>query len=312
MQDERRSECSDPVYERSLLPSSEAGPATLPLAWVEAVPHEAQADIVIERAVLVMIDRGSVQLDCGFGLRRLSRELQAGSIGYFSPGTQIQASRWRWSRTRRIAIDLQQVEVQTPELIDILRRAPESATMEFFDNDLSALVRGMAREAADGYPHGPLFAECLLVGLSMRLQQRSDARFGTVRERGRLSNTQLRILQDHVRSNLSHQITVTSLAHCFGYSPSQFVRVLKNSNGLTPHQYVMQTRLEIAREMVLHSARPLMSIAEDTGFCSQSHLTMAFTRRYGVPPGEMRRNAHVSCVNPPTPGQPGDPAQVPQ
>jgi AraC family transcriptional regulator len=298
------------VYERSLLPSCTAGSATLPLAWIEAVPHEARADIVIERPVLVMIDRGSVQLDCGFGLHRLSCDLQAGSIGYFTPGTQIQASRWRWSGTRRIAIDLQQAEVQAPGLSDLLRRAPASAEVEFHDGDLEALMRGMAREAAEGCPHGPLFAEGLMIGLSMRLEQRATARFGTVRERGRLSGAQCRLLQDHVRAHLNRPVTVASLARIFGYSPSQFVRVLKNSTGLTPHQYVMQFRLEVARALVLHGSRPLVAIAEDTGFASQSHMTTAFTRRFGVPPGELRRNAHADRLQPALVGERR--AQVPQ
>lgn len=294
MQDQdSRQACGDPTCERSLLPPEAACWGGLPLMWVEASPHVAQADLVVERNALVLMDSGCAQVDYGFGLQSLSCDLRAGSIGYFAQGTHLRASRWRWAPARRIAIDLQSACEAEPMLSEQFQRAPCTTEMEFHDAELAALVRGMAREAAHGSPNGRLFAESLSLGVMLRLQQRAAARHRRSRERGRLTAAQLQAVDDLVRSSLGRQISLGMLAQASGFSPAQFVRLFKNTVGCTPHQYVLRMRLERARDLVLATVLPLAVIADETGFSSQSHMTSAFVRALKTPPGEMRRQGRV-------------------
>lgn len=294
MEPVRTSACGNPVHEWSLLPPPAEIAWAAPLAWIEVAPHQTHADMVVENKVLVLLDSGSTQLDCGFGLRSVSCELKAGSIGYFAPGSHLKASRWRWAQARRIAIDLGQVERLDPMLADPLRQAPTAADLEFHDGELAALMRGLAHEAAAGYPHGRLFTESLLLGLALRMQRHASPR--PLRERGRLSTAHLRALDEFLDSHLGQRISVTMLAHSTGFSASQFVRLLKNTIRQTPHQYVLDRRLERARHLVQHSALPLVLVAQETGFASQSHMTSAFVRRYGEPPGALRRSSRSDAA----------------
>lgn len=289
MEPVRTSACGNPVHEWSLLPPPGESAWSAPLAWIEVEPHQTLADMVVENKVLVLLDSGSTQLDCGFGLRSVSCDLRAGSIGYFAPGSHLKASRWRWAQARRIAIDLGQVERLDPVLAEPLRRAPAVADLEFHDGELAALMRGLAHEAAAGYPHGRLFTESLLLGLSLRMQRHASGR--TPRERGRLSAAHLKALDEFLDGHLGQRISVQMLARTTGFSESQFVRLLKRTIRQTPYQYVLDRRLERARHLVRHSAMPLAWIAQETGFASQSHMTTAFLRRYGEPPGALRRNS---------------------
>ncbi len=289
MQHAYRSNCGDPVFERSLLPPPAEAGESLPLAWIEALAHETEADIEVERPALVLMDSGSAQLDCGLGLRNRSFDLRAGSLGCFAAGSHLRASRWRWAPARRIAVDLAQAALLAPDLDPPLRHARTADDLQFGDDALAALVRGLAHEAACGQPHGPLFADSLLLGLLQRLQQRHSPGRGGVRERGRLSATQLQRLEDFVRQHLAQPLNLQALAQTVGFSPAQFVRLLKRCTGQTPHQYVLARRLERARALVLSSEHPLALIAQDTGFSSQSHLTSSFARAFGSPPGALRR-----------------------
>ena len=74
---------------------------------------------------------------------------------------------------------------------------------------------------------------------------------------------------------------------------AQFVRLLKGTNGLTPHAHVSRLRLARAHELVLLSRLPLAAIAAETGLSSQSHMTTQFVRRWGTPPGALRRSGHA-------------------
>ncbi|MCX8004016.1 MAG: AraC family transcriptional regulator [Burkholderiaceae bacterium] len=293
MPDGYRSECGEPAFERDLLAGSAAKEAALPIAWIEALPHVAFADIEIERPVLVLLDAGAVELDCGYGRRSVFYGLKAGSIGCFTQGTTLRASRWRWSSARRIAVQLEGACAGDPLLEEQFQRTPCRAELEFMDPELAALMRAMVREAASGGPHGRLYADSLRLGLMLRLQQRASAHTGRGRERARLSVSQLRALEHAVRESLGQPLTVAALAAVVGFSPAQFARLLKNTTGQSPHQYVLQIRLGRARELVLQDKLSLAAIAVETGFSSQSHMTSAFARMFGAPPGEMRRAARL-------------------
>ena len=259
----------------------------LGLAWLETLPHEVRTDLTTERNVLVMIDSGAVRTEFGYGLRTCAFDLAPGSLGWFSRGTLLRHSHWRWSGARRIALDLESAVLPDAELTEQLRAGSRETEFEFQDEALAAVLRCMAREVASGCPNGPLFAESLSMGVALRLQARSRTRHG--RERGRLSPAQLARLEELIRLRLDGEISLAMLAATTGYSAAQFVRLFRNTVGCAPYQYVLKTRLERARDMVVASDLPLSAIAQQTGFASQSHMTSAFVRAFEAPPGELRR-----------------------
>ena len=66
--------------------------------------------------------------------------------------------------------------------------------------------------------------------------------------------------------------------------------VLKDSLGLTPHQYLLKARLDHASRLLRSSSLPLVRIAEECGFSSQSALTTAMRRYLGLTPKGLRRD----------------------
>jgi AraC family transcriptional regulator len=284
------SACGDPVHELSLLSQQSSQLwSGLPVAWVEAMPHEVHADVLAEGNRLVMIDDGATQAEFVFGRRAQRHEFKPGSIGYFAAGTELRRSRWRWSRTRRIYLDLDPASLGDAVGREPLLALPRQAEIEFHDAELAAVLRAMVAEVAAGSPNGRLYAECLSLGVALRMQARGDRR--TPREeRARLSAAQLARVEDLLEARLAGDIPLAALADAAGFSAPQFVRLFKNSTGCTPHRYVLRWRLRRAREMVVDSDLPLAVIASAAGFASQSHMTASFVRAFGVPPGQMRRS----------------------
>ena len=69
-----------------------------------------------------------------------------------------------------------------------------------------------------------------------------------------------------------------------------FLRVFRQITGLTPHQYVLRTRLRrAAKRLILEPAR-VLDIALDSGFGDVSNFNHAFHAEFGVNPQLYRRN----------------------
>ena len=58
-----------------------------------------------------------------------------------------------------------------------------------------------------------------------------------------------------------------------GLSVCHFARMFKQTVGISPHRYVLQCRVEFARELIAGTDMPLSEIAIVTGFSDQSHYT---------------------------------------
>jgi AraC family transcriptional regulator len=69
-----------------------------------------------------------------------------------------------------------------------------------------------------------------------------------------------------------------------------FARAFKTSLGVPPHQFVLQRRLSLARELLTSTDRPIADIAIAAGFSDQSHLARTFRKSFAVSPTAFRRS----------------------
>src|SRR5262252_353214 len=78
----------------------------------------------------------------------------------------------------------------------------------------------------------------------------------------------------------ARSITLADLAQVSGLSRFQVLRGFVRSTGLTPHAYLVQRRIDVARRLIAVGTR-LAETAVASGFSDQSHMTRIFVRRYG-------------------------------
>jgi AraC-like DNA-binding protein/mannose-6-phosphate isomerase-like protein (cupin superfamily) len=78
------------------------------------------------------------------------------------------------------------------------------------------------------------------------------------------------------------------LAQRTGVTPFHVIRAFREATGLAPHQYLIQVRVERARQFLADGAAPSLA-ALLTGFADQSHLTYHFKKHLGITPGNYRR-----------------------
>ncbi|MFZ6046837.1 helix-turn-helix domain-containing protein [Pseudomonas sp. CR3202] len=169
------------------------------------------------------------------------------------------------------------------EDLDMLGRLFETPRYPELDADFQNLLNYAGAELAR-YGSDPLLARSLggilLRALYLRL-------FGEARRRP-AGSLDMERLDDYIRDNLARRISVAELAQVACLSPSHFHAQFKDGMGLTPHQYLLKTRLDRAARLLRESDRPLVRIAEECGFSSQSALTTAMRRYLGLTPKRLR------------------------
>jgi AraC-like DNA-binding protein len=79
-------------------------------------------------------------------------------------------------------------------------------------------------------------------------------------------------------------VTLAALGRACGLSRFQVLRSFVRTTGVTPHAYLMQRRVALARRLIRRGER-LAQAALASGFADQGHMTRAFVRTYGMTPG---------------------------
>jgi AraC-like DNA-binding protein/quercetin dioxygenase-like cupin family protein len=95
----------------------------------------------------------------------------------------------------------------------------------------------------------------------------------------------------------SAQTSLRALAQMTGVTPFHLVRVFTHTVGLSPHRYLIQTRIRRARQFLVNGV-PSSFVAAMTGFVDQSHLTTQFKRYVGITPAFYQRCMTASRDDP--------------
>jgi AraC-like DNA-binding protein len=90
-------------------------------------------------------------------------------------------------------------------------------------------------------------------------------------------------VREYLHDNYMRAVTLDELAQVAALSPWHFQRQFKAHFHVTPHQMLMAIRLWRAKAFLTHGM-PAAEVAAAAGLTDQSHLTRAFTRRYGITP----------------------------
>jgi AraC family transcriptional regulator len=169
------------------------------------------------------------------------------------------------------------------------------------DPVIQQLALALKLEIQTGCMSGRLYGELLGTALAARLVQNYAVSKPALEFKANgLPQSQLARVIDYIKANLTQDLSILDLATLTGMSASHFSRSFKRSVGITPYQYLMQQRVERAKQLLeqrslafakrLPAQKPpgtgisISTIALDCGFANQTHLTKVFRQMTGMTP----------------------------
>ncbi|KGY10074.1 AraC family transcriptional regulator [Vibrio sinaloensis] len=118
------------------------------------------------------------------------------------------------------------------------------------------------------------------------LLHRHMSSFETLRKESRFD---LDAIDRYIEQHLSQKISVAQLAGSVFLGESQFHNLFKEQMGITPHQYVLSKRIDMAKQLIAQGNLSLGQVAELTGFSGQSTFTHTFSRLQGISPSAYKK-----------------------
>jgi AraC family transcriptional regulator len=261
-----------------------------------------------EHLIFVGLTTGRVV--CDRGGERVEHELSPGCVALVPAHTPVS---WSWST--RISLSVLRLE---PRFLDqvaqtVFGLGPQDYRLvvaeRSYDTAITNIAGVLAREALRGERGAQVYAESLASILAVHLlrhyAQRTDgsALGGSPAlqeiapvaplETGSRNGAHSRAVADaleFIHANYARELSLTDIAGSAHLSPFHLARLFKQSLGVSPHQYLIQVRVNNARWLLSAGSgeRSLAEVASAVGFADQSHLTRHFKRVTGLTPRQFR------------------------
>lgn len=199
-------------------------------------------------------------------------------------------SRWYWSNTTSVV----HVYLE-PQLLSRIaeeagwasgNRVEIRSVCTFRDPFIAHLVLGLKSGLEAGAMRDRLYGDCLGTALAAHLL-RHYCVFSPkmlAGERGGLPRHRLKQVLEHIKENLGRPLRLGELAGVARVSRSHFALAFRQSTGLSPHQYVLQSRVEAAKALLRRRDGAISAVSAELGFSDQSHFTRVFRSIVGTTP----------------------------
>lgn len=235
-------------------------------------------------AITILLNRNSKCTRWVEGTQQETSILKYGSISVIP----TQAPHWhRWENDLNILIFNISPKLLQQNYLELFNSTTININPKFNFHDPLILQLGLALwkelrcQSYNDKLYGDSMANAIVVHLlrNISTQKKKIAVYS-----GGLVPNKLKLVTDYINDNLEQNLSLGELASCAQLSQYHFSRAFKKSQGISPHQYVIQQRVEKAKQLIKENKMSTAEIAIACGFANQSHLHRHFKHMTGVTP----------------------------
>lgn len=185
-----------------------------------------------------------------------------------------------------------------PHLIDVLPHSNRFQHLRFaFSDPLgTALTRQVLSELyTPETAERDAYVGALVNALTSHILRGSAMGAGPEIPSSHSSAFRLHTVMSQIKEHPESDHGLEELAASAGLTPSHFCRVFRKATGSTPHQFVMRTKLDRAKHLLVQSELAIAYVSDSLGFKSQSHFTRAFRQYFHETPSDYRRRGREAA-----------------
>jgi AraC-like DNA-binding protein len=99
-------------------------------------------------------------------------------------------------------------------------------------------------------------------------------------------------IRSYLSFHLADPLSVQTMAERARLSPSRFATLFRHHFGISPHQYLLNMRIDHAKDLLLRSERTIEQIAQYCGFADIYHFSKVFKQHTGLAPSHYRKEKY--------------------
>ena len=96
-------------------------------------------------------------------------------------------------------------------------------------------------------------------------------------------------LAKHVEDHIGEISSLSDLCEAFHYSKNYIIRIFNRAFGMSPIQYINETKLRRAMYLLESTSKPIGEIALECGYTDYPYFYKRFLQKTGIPPLKWRR-----------------------
>lgn len=242
----------------------------------------------LQHIIAVHVDRFPIKGERFIEGRLVKETYVNGKIAIY-PAYMIQ--RMNWDKQ----IEFINLSLEPKLLVNYVDECIDSNKIEILpqfaieDAVIYSLGLALKKEIESDNNHSLLYAESAATMLAVHILRHYAVQKPIIKDfAGGIPRSQLKLVIEYIEENLQRNLSLIELAKIVQMSPNYFVRLFKQSTGVTPYQYVLDCRISKAKELLRDRKLTLAEISQQLGFYDQSRFTNTFGKRMGITPKKYR------------------------
>lgn len=100
---------------------------------------------------------------------------------------------------------------------------------------------------------------------------------------------EIELLKGYISDNITKNITLKELSKLVYLSESQVIRIFKRDLGKTPYEYIIDLKLNRAKNLLINTNLMIKQIAFELGFSDEHYFSYLFKEKTGKTPSQFRK-----------------------
>ena len=162
----------------------------------------------------------------------------------------------------------------------------------FLNSDLSNMISTFINESIIKQSGYEFILQSLNIQIVVSLLREGKHNItGSISDKKYLDKKLVKTVKEYFMEHYNENFTLRDIAKIVNYSTYHFIRIFKSNTGKTPFEYLLDIKVDKAKEMLVHTDRSVTDICYYCGFNNRTHFSTLFKNKVGVSPSQYRKLA---------------------